>query len=68
MTVIRLRRKTVTGEVGAFRILRYRPSPMIALPHHHAHHHTFPHASLRVNSLAEVTLDALNSQLKASKG
>ena len=40
----------------------------VVAPNPSTHHHTFPHASLRVNSLAEVTLDALNSQLKASKG
>jgi HAD superfamily hydrolase (TIGR01509 family) len=40
---------------------------VVVAPNPSTHHHDFPHASLRVTSLAEVTLDALTAQVKASK-
>lgn len=40
---------------------------VVVAPNPSTHHHEFPHASLQVTSLAEVTLDALTSQVKASK-
>jgi HAD superfamily hydrolase (TIGR01509 family) len=40
---------------------------VVVAPNPSTHHHAFPHASLRVNSLAEVTLDALTVHVNASK-
>jgi HAD superfamily hydrolase (TIGR01509 family) len=40
----------------------------VVAPNPSTHHHTFPHADLRVESLAEVTLDALTVKVKASNG